>query len=149
KILAGVLALSGLLLTATGMAQPIIMITGPEQVIFAHGRDACRAIDIPDSPARAIRDASSQVHLFASHYIEFASVGPSLDNVKRNCQVVFQAAGSDDPARFDNRGWLGSFWTDDGNTVHALVHNEFYGGKDAGACPPVKCWYNAITAAVS
>jgi hypothetical protein len=133
-------------------ARMLVAATGPAEIVFLHDRDACRPEDIPDEPARAFRDSARRVHLFTSHYLNFGFVGPDLNSVKRDCRLSFQGAGSDDPARFDDHEWLTSFWTEDGNTVHALVHNEFQGNLRPALCPTRRyfdCWYNAIVAAVS
>lgn len=134
-------------LRAASAANLVIERAGPAETVFSHESDACQPLDIPDAPARAFRDAGGRVHLFASHYINLAAVGPDLNSVKRECIVVFQGAGSNDPATFDNQAWLTSFWTKDGKTIYALVHNEFHG--EPLTCSPLKCWYNAVTSAVS
>jgi hypothetical protein len=150
---ATVVALAFLLLAPCGArAQLRIEVTGAEQAVFVHARDACRPEDIPDAPARAFRDAHGLVHLFATHYINFGFVGSDLDTAKRDCRVVYQGAGDDNPAAFNDRAWLTSFWTNDGITVEALVHNEFQANLRPWLCPSrvyAECWYNAITMAVS
>jgi hypothetical protein len=138
--------------SSTGVAQISITPTGPEEIVFVHQRDACEPIEVPDAAARAFRDASGRVHLFASHYIDRAFVGPSLGSVKHDCNVAFKGAGSDDPARFDDREWLASFWTENGKTVYSLASNEFQANLRPWLCPSrryVKCWYNSIVAAIS
>ena len=134
------------------LAQLSIESAGAEQAIFVHDRDACKPLDIPDAPARAFRDASGHVHLFATHYINYGYVGPNLNSVKRDCQIVYQGASNSDPAIFNDREWLSSFWSDDGNTVDALAHNEFQAYLRPSLCPSrvyAQCWYNAVTAAIS
>jgi len=133
-------------------AQLLVEPSGGEQAVFIHERDACQPEDIPDAPARAFRDANGLTHLFATHHINFASVGHDLDTAKRDCHVVYQGAHDDNPADFNDRGWLTSFWTRDGTTVSALVHNEFQANLRPSLCPShiyEQCWYNAITAALS
>ncbi|HEV2301417.1 MAG TPA: hypothetical protein VGR91_07595 [Stellaceae bacterium] len=147
------LSLAVLMLTPFGRAaQLAIKITGPEQAVFSHSRDACRPDDTPDAPARAFRDAEGRVHLFASTFVNYASIGRSLDSVKRDCHVVFEGTGNDDPAQFNDRQWLSSFWTDDGRTVYALAHDEFQANRRPSLCPSrayFRCWYNAATAEIS
>ena len=125
---------------------------GPQEMVFSHARDACRPEDIPDAPARAFRDAEGLVHLFSTADVNYAFVGANLTAARRDCAIVFEGAASDDPARFDDREWLVSFWTGDGRTIHALVHNEFQGHQRPWLCPTrsyLDCWYNSVTAAVS
>src|SRR3712207_6655656 len=57
-----------------------------------------------------------------------------------------------DPAEFNDREWLHSTYTPDGEKVFALVHNEYQGHTHPGRCPSgeyLECWYNAVTLAVS
>ncbi|WP_416357292.1 hypothetical protein ACLNGM_03985 [Aureimonas phyllosphaerae] len=133
---------------------PALRITaspGEERLLFDHGRDACETWDIPDTPTRAFRDASGTIHVFQSHHRARALAGPDFASLRHSCRVAFEGAGRDDPASFENRGWIASTFTPDGRTVHAVVHDE-YRGHETGACEPGEadaCWYNTLTAAVS
>jgi hypothetical protein len=133
-------------------ARVLVEAAGAEEIVFSHDQDACQPEDSPDAPARAFRDANGRVHLFASTLVSFGFVGLDLNSVKHDCRISFRGAEADDPARFDDREWVTSFWTEDGKTIHALVHNEFQGNLRPSLCPTQRyfdCWYNAITAAVS
>jgi hypothetical protein len=131
---------------------PLVKQIGSEQTVFDWSTDRCEDLDIPDIPARAFRDSAGQVHLFASHFVTRAEVGSSLDTVRHSCAV---AMGSDyyaNPSYFDDRRWIGATYTPDGKTVAALLHEEYQGNTHAGQCPSkvyTKCWYNAITFALS
>jgi hypothetical protein len=125
---------------------------GPEQIVFRWKRDACEPRDIPDAPARAFRDANGDVHLLASHYVNRQATGPNLDRVRHRCDVVMRSAYDSRPSEFEDREWLFSPYTLDGNTVFALVHDEYHGENHPGRCPSgnpsginQRCWYNAIT----
>ena len=125
-----------------------VRITSAEETVFDWSRDACERRDIPDFPARAFRDADGQVNLFATHYVNRRSVGPSLNSVKHRCDVVLRSGFNADPARFDDREWLAAPYTLDGRTVYSLVHNEYQGNTHPGHCETgvyLRCWYNAIT----
>ena len=127
-------------------------IAGEPNAIFRWSFDACEGWDIPDTAARAFRDADGTVRLFASHYVNRAMVGPELDSVRHDCSVVLQGAKADEPALFDDRAWLSGLYTLDGKTVFALVHNEFQGNHRPDLCPSrryMRCWRNSITFAVS
>lgn len=126
-------------------------VTGPEEVVFDWSSDRCTGDDLPDLPARAFRDADGMVHLISTHYTAYASIGPDLDTVERECTPIFTSAFDNDPARFADYEWLAATWTDDGTTVHARVHDEYH-GWERGDCPPGEnfdCWYNVITQVVS
>lgn len=127
-------------------------LAGPEEVVFDWSRDACAPEDIPDTPARAFRDGQGQVQLIASHHANRRMVGPDLDRLARDCAVVLASDDDPDPARFNDREWLHALYSPDGNTVYALVHNEYQGHRRPGRCPSGRyedCWYNTITLAVS
>lgn len=151
------LAAMGLVAAAAAQAQPpapglTLSVAGPPAVIFQKARDACDPLDIPDAPARAIRDASGQVQLYAPHFLDRRLRGPDLMHVRNDCRVVFQGVEDDNPAAFDDRAWITSLYTPDGRTMHAAVHNEFQGHRRPAQCPSGKyidCWYNAIAAAIS
>jgi hypothetical protein len=131
----------------------VAVVAGAEpEIVFRHETDACAKSDVPDVPARALRDAEGQVRLFSSHWINREMVGPDLNRVRPTCSVSFEGGGRDDPAAHDDRGWIVSTYSFDGRTVHALIHNEYHGHKRRALYPTgryTECWYNTITAAVS
>jgi len=143
-----------LLAAAPAPTEPSIGIgvVGPAvpAIIAAHPR--CDTDDIPDAPARAIRTASGETLLFATHFRNRVERGPDLLHVTHRCQVVLTGAGNDNPAAYDDRAWIASPWTPDGVTIYAVVHNEFQGHRRPTLCPTgryMDCWFNALTAAVS
>jgi hypothetical protein len=124
----------------------------PEHVVFDWDKDRCAKTDIPDAPPRAFRDADGRIHLLATHQDNRQFVGPDFDRLSHPCAVIYEGEHADSPGAFDDRQWLAAFQTDDGRTIHALVHNEYQGNLHKGACPSgryLSCWYNAITYAVS
>ncbi len=140
-------------LPTTAWAQSLaVAVTGPPVVEFSHARDACDPLDYPDAPARAVRLATGEVLVFAPHFHNRLLRGPGLLAARPDCRIVFEADERDDPAAFDDRGWLVSPYTLDGRHVFSLVHNEFQGHRRPSLCPTgryLDCWYNAITFAVS
>lgn len=143
-----------LLFSLSAHAAPRVTITptGEAQTVFDWSRDACETWDIPDAPARAFRDASGQIYLLASHHANRAAIGPDFESLRHLCPVVFEGSHADAPEAFDDRAWLSGLYTADGQTVYALVHNEFQGNHRAALCPSqiyIRCWRNAITFAVS
>jgi hypothetical protein len=133
---------------------PTLAVVGPVETVFNWSTDRCEDLDIPDLPARAFRDAQGNVQLLATHYINRRSLGSSLDSVKHDCAVVMASADDPNPADFSYRQWIASPYTTDGQTVYALVHDEFYGSPLSVPCTPAYpgdfgCWYNAVTLAVS
>jgi len=141
------------LLTMSDGDEPAsIQITGREEAVFDWSRDACEPIDIPDTPARAFRDANGNVQLIASSYVNRRMVGPDLNRLKQSCGVVLQSDYNANPATFSDRKWITSPYTFDGRIIFALVHDEYWGHTHPGRCSAGEyhpCWYNAITYAVS
>jgi hypothetical protein len=108
-----------------------VKITGPEEIVFDWTNDRCSMEDIPDLPARAFRDADGKIQLIASHFVSRRMIGNTLDSVKRDCNIIMNSHENPEPSKFDYREWLASVYTIDGETICALVHNE-YQGNNAG-----------------
>ena len=106
---------------------------GPPETVF-DTKDACEQIDIPDAFPRAFRDYENRVHLMATHYVARAMIGPSLDQVRHDCRVVYRSPFDPDPSHFLDANWLDSFYTGDGKRVAALVHTEYHGNDHPGMC---------------
>lgn len=127
-------------------------VIGPEEVVF-DTQNGCEAVDIPDQPARAFRDERGMVHLIASHFVARAMVGPSLNQLKRDCRVLYRSPEDPDPSHFQFKNWLFSFYTADGRRIAALVHSEYDGVEIPGMCATPEeqnnCWWNTVTYAES
>jgi len=124
---------------------------GPAEVVFDWTVDRCEALDIPDLPARAFRDADGNVQLISAHLSSRRLIGPTLGEVARDCDPVMLSTHDGDPSMFSDNEWIASTHTEDGNTVYAVVHNEFHGWEH-GLCTAgdnFACWYNSLTMAVS
>jgi hypothetical protein len=150
------IVIAAMLLAGTAQAQPApalrLEITGPPVSAVPSARAGCDALDIPDAPARAVRLATGEVELYATHFLNRVDIGADLLHLGHRCPVVMKGANNDDPAAFNDRAWIASPWTPDGHTVWAVVHNEFQGNYRPALCPSrryMDCWYNALTAAVS
>jgi hypothetical protein len=133
-------------------ASPQLVVVGPTETIFDWSVDRCDDEDIPDLGARAFRGVDGMVTLIASHHQVRRFVGARLDDVVRDCTVIMASQLRDDPSAYADRSWLAAPYTEDGQTVHALVHNEYQGHQHPGMCPHgayEPCWYNAVTSYVS
>ena len=129
-----------------------LAVTGEATFAFIKSRDSCDPVDIPDAPARAIRTARGDVQLYAPHFRNRRLTGPDLLHLSTDCRVVFEGQERDDPAAFNDREWITSLYTPDGQTIIAAIHNEFQGHRRLALCPSgryLDCWYNTIVAAVS
>lgn len=145
--------LTGLTCVSGASAEPVLTIDqDAAQVVFQARSQGCERYDFPDGGARAFRDREGRVHLIATHFVNRAMVGPSLDQVRPDCAVLFRGSEDSRPEAFDDRGWLLSVYTTDGETIVGLVHNEFQGHRRPELCPSRvyrSCWYNTITYALS
>jgi hypothetical protein len=129
-----------------------LRVTGRQQTVFDWGKQRCSDLDVPDLSARAFRDSRGRVDLVAAHYINRRFVGRSLDHLKHPCPVVLDSDFDPDPSAFDDKRWIASTWTPDGETVYALIHDEYQGQTHPGQCPSgeySKCWWNTVTLAIS
>jgi hypothetical protein len=94
---------AGLLILIEVDSVVAVRVTGTEENVFDWSQSACEAADIPDTPARAFRDASGRVQLIASHYINRRMIGSDLNHVARDCRVIMRSDFDPDPADFDDR----------------------------------------------
>lgn len=129
-----------------------IAVVGPVETVFDWSGDRCATLDIPDLPARAFRDADGNVQLISSHLETRRMIGPSLDDVTRDCTVLMTSDHDPDPSLFDDNQWIAAPYTEDGTTIYALVHQEYHGwehGSDCASDDHFFCWYNSVTLALS
>ncbi len=129
-----------------------VTVVGAPEIVFSAKRDACTPADMPDAPVRAFRDAAGRVVMFGLHHENRALRGESLDRLTIDCRIVLASGGRADPAAFDDMSWITATWTDDGRTIHALVHHEYQAHSHPGRCrfkPYLPCWYNTILGVTS
>jgi hypothetical protein len=124
-------------------------ISGEPEVVFDWTTDRCEDMDLPDLPARAFRDRDGQVQLIAG---ELRSIGPDLNNQMHQCAGVIASHRDPNPANFNDDEMVGATYTEDGETIYAIVHNEYHGSDHPGQCDEsasYSCWYNSVTLAIS
>ena len=113
-----------------------IVVTGDEEMVFDWTDDRCEDESIPDIAARAFRSSDGLVHLTIGHWNTYRMSGPTLDEVVSDCSAPILTSPFDpDPAAFADSWWIGSPYTADGQTVYAVVHNEYRGDTHATARP--------------
>jgi hypothetical protein len=131
---------------------PNVQQTGPAETIFDWSVQQCASNNIPDAPAHAIRDARGFIQVYVSHWVNYRLMGRTFDSLTYNCHTLMASGESGDPSTFNNREWLGSFYTEDGRRIYALVSNEYQGNLYAGQCNSgnyFRCLYTAMSGAVS
>jgi hypothetical protein len=128
-----------------------LVTTGEMELVFDWSKDRCDDYDIPDLPARAFRDADGNVQVLSTHLDNRRFIGPNLNEIARDCQVVMQSAHNGDVSKYDDNTWLASPYTEDGQTIYAVVHQEYHGWEHGENCPGdnFSCWYNSLTMAIS
>lgn len=131
--------------------EPFVRAIGPEETVYDYTTMRCSTEDIPDHPARAFKDSLGQVQLIDSHASVRRKVGTNLGNVQHKCPIVMDSNGNQDPSAFDDKQWLSSTYTEDGQTIYGLTSTEYHGWEYDEACAPyvaagqhLKCWYNSI-----
>lgn len=79
-------------------------------------------------------------------------MGGDLSHLRHPCTTILNSAYDGNPAHYADREWIASTWAGRGAITYALVHDEYQGNTHAGRCHSHRyrrCWYNAITLAVS
>jgi hypothetical protein len=130
----------------------VIQQTGPEEIVYDWTTQKCENDDIPDEAARAFRDQNGLINIMDSHFWNYRFTTSSLTGTFTHpCARTMTSTNSADQTTFDNKEWLASPWTADGQTVYALIHNEYQGGSFLTNCSTFQyqCWWNSITSAVS
>ncbi|MFT5246680.1 MAG: hypothetical protein ACI943_001427 [Gammaproteobacteria bacterium] len=126
-----------------------VTITGDKETVFDWSTDNCSMQMSVDGTPRVFRDADGQIQLINMHTTAFRMVGDDFDNLQIDCSApILDSDWDDDPAKFNSAEWLGSTWTEDGETVYGLVHSEWHAYDYEGQCLSsdiMKCWYNGIT----
>lgn len=107
---------------------------GPRTAVFTTPQESCVPNDIPDAMARAFRDSTGTVHFVTASTALYASLGPTLDDLKRSCDAAYHSANDTNPADFNDQAWIDSFYTLDGVNVAGLTHTEYHGWAILGEC---------------
>src|SRR3954449_1957824 len=129
-----------------------VTVTGPEQTVYDWTTMRCDDFDIADGVAEAFRDATNRVQLISASGESRRMVGPDLNNLTRDCNTVFSSNHDPNPGHYDDVHWLAGTYTENGQDVYALVHNEYHGFEHPGACQTGvvrKCHQAGTTFAVS
>ncbi|MEN8241163.1 MAG: hypothetical protein ABFS17_04525 [Chloroflexota bacterium] len=138
--------------TTDPFPNPSLKIVGEEEIVFDWSADRCAFHNIPDLAFRAFKDAEGQVQAILSSDNNYRMVGTDLNTLQLDCDPIMQSAHNADPAMYADAEWVAAPYTEDGETIYALVHNEYQGHTHPGQCPQndyFPCWDNSITLAVS
>ena len=108
-----------------------VEVIGDEELVFDWSEQACGDFQRPDLPARAFRGADGSTSIIMSAPDNTRLVGPSLDEVAPSCDIIRPSSYDHDPAAHAHFEWIAAVYTDDGQTVHAVIHNEYHGYEAA------------------
>lgn len=115
--------------TAPTIPEPVsatASVTGAEEMVYDWSAGTCSAEMRPDLPTSVYRDADGLINLVLSSKTNYRLTGPDFDNLAADCEPVFRSEEDPDPGRYRFQQWLGALYTDDGSTIHAVMHNEFH-----------------------
>jgi hypothetical protein len=129
-----------------------LVVTGEPEVVFDWSSDRCEDEQIPDLAVRAFRDSREQINLVMSNPSTSRLIGEDLNSLTPDCKQLMESQKDPDPANFRDNEWIASPYTLDGETIYALVHNEYQGHTHPGQCPQndyFPCWYNSVTQFIS
>ncbi|MCA9665007.1 MAG: hypothetical protein KC503_05440 [Myxococcales bacterium] len=128
-----------------------VELSGALEVVFDQSRSACETWDIPDLPARALRDGDGNIQLYASHYVTYRMTGRDFGALDRICTngdgsneltPAYRSHLSSEPRDFANYEWLAAtFRLPETNTVYALLHVEYEGHHYPGRCAEYETAY--------
>jgi hypothetical protein len=124
-----------------------------EEVVFDHSANACNDLDVPDTPAHAVR-IDGGVLLASSDAPEaYFSFGPTLETAVRDCAPVLVSPQATLPEQYEHFMWPHSVYRESG-VIYALVHDEYHDPfarncKPGDLSPANPCWWNSITLASS
>ena len=108
-----------------------VEVIGDEEVVFDWSEQACGDSQRPDLPARAFRSADGSTNIVLSAPTNTRLVGANLNDVAPACDVIRPSSYDHDPAAHAHFEWIAAIHTDDGETVHAVIHNEYHGYEAA------------------
>lgn len=116
--------------TASPAAEPLpdiaVRVSGQEEIVFDYSEANCDRLARPDLPTRALR-TGDQVSMTLAHTTNHRLVGSGFDDLVVSCEATMRSAYDHDPAAHAHHEWLAAVYTEDGQTVHGVVHNEFHG----------------------
>jgi len=128
---------------------------GAEEIVFDYDVDRCELEDLVDLSVSAVRTSNGIVFSSGNDPKSYFHFGPDFNNLERDCDTPVHTSGDDWEAdSFHNREWISKIYSEDGNTIYGLVHNEYHDPyftscKPGDTSSANRCWYNSISLAKS
>ncbi|MBT3824079.1 MAG: T9SS type A sorting domain-containing protein [Candidatus Marinimicrobia bacterium] len=128
-----------------------VTLIGSEETVFDWESDSCEWDNTPDTPPRAWRGEDGNISLTIGHYVTYRMIGPDFNSLSIDCSAPISQSdyNESEPAQHNDHEWLSSTYTEDGITVHGIVHNEYHGFTSEECPDPADCAYTSLTYAVS
>ncbi|MES2710534.1 MAG: hypothetical protein V4653_03045 [Pseudomonadota bacterium] len=129
-------------------------VRGAVETVYRWSTQQCDRMQIPDSPARAVRLRDGRLLLMAAHLTNISLVGRDFHSLAPDCASHSQGREDPDPAAHDDRFWIQAIAPMPDGRLLGLASHEYMGGRHAGQCEhPTSagwgCWYSSIIATVA
>ncbi len=117
--------------SATPKLEKVSVALGATETVFDWTTQSCNkdttGLDLPDNDARAVRLGDGSILMITNDAPDnFVMKGPDFNNLKRVCDApALASAKSPNAYTFANYEWIWSVYRI-GNTLHALIHNEYH-----------------------
>jgi hypothetical protein len=140
--------------TAVHTQQNIHLELGTEELVFDYRSDRCEDLDLPDVFAHAIKTSNGIMLVSGNAPVNYFLFGNDFNSLERSCSPALISGDQWEVDAFDHQEWITSVYSEDGKTIHALVHNEYHDPyaikcKQGITDPSNPCWYNFISYAKS
>lgn len=106
-----------------------MQITGQPVLVFDHLKDKKEPNHLPDIATSAWKARDGVVCITISHFENYRMCGPDIEHLTSDPKKIFSstAAASDIvETHYNYNHWLSAPYTQDGRTIYALVHSEWY-----------------------
>lgn len=108
---------------------PAVEIMGNEELVYSWQSDRCNDDELPDLPVRVIRNSEDMLQVYISSRMNYHLTGSTLNSLENDCNPVLISDFDRNPANYNHSEWLASTYTLDGETVYAIVHQEYHGDQ--------------------
>jgi len=108
---------------------PSVTVVGEPEIVYRWNTDRCAGDMLPDLPVRAMRDAEGMIQLTIPSVTNYRLIGLDFDSLEPDCTPIMHSDEDRNPANYSHSEWLAATYTEDGTTIHAIIHNEYHGDQ--------------------
>jgi hypothetical protein len=140
---------------AASAGEPRLTVQGEAETVYRWAQQRCDVLNVPDSPARALRNPDGSLALMAAHYTNVVLLGRDFRTLAPACNSASRGSENREPGEFDDRFWVQAVVPLPDGRVLGLASHEYMGKRHEGMCSVTtgpgwaRCWYSAITATVA